>query len=303
MRDVVGPGVSALLHRALAVTLALASGGCAEILGLDGDRAGDAATDVGDAARDAGDATTRDADTPDADDDDSENSTPYPTAVLSDEPLAYWRLGEKTETKGAFDATRRQIPGLYANCMLGQLGALKDDPNTAAAFNGTSSSVDVGSAFCFSKNAAFTVEAWIKPNSRTTIFRPAFVSETEGTDVEGYGLILTDTGNVSLERFVSNKKFTATAVDAAVINQYTYVVGTYDGSVLWLYINGSLSASMADSRAASTTCTMAHIGAYAATTSYAGPFDGTIDEVAVYDKALASSHIQLHYVAAIGPDD
>src|SRR5262249_54433642 len=60
----------------------------------------------------------------------------YRDAVLSDGPIAYWRLGEK---KGlvAHNEIGNVDDGVYVDVGLGVPGALSCDPDTAAQFNGT----------------------------------------------------------------------------------------------------------------------------------------------------------------------
>ena len=88
-------------------------------------------------------------------------ASPYARAVLADEPLSYWRLGEGSgvhaqDEAGAHDGGYgRQgwyttYPGLLAP------GALIGDPNTAATFDDRRQ-VDVGDAHDFTGRVPFSL--------------------------------------------------------------------------------------------------------------------------------------------------
>jgi hypothetical protein len=308
--------------RVARIALAMLVAGCASLGGLTGNGGDDAGGHArGDAGHDAGiDAGhTRDAPPSDAPvsrdgtrpadavagkDATSDAGSLYRAAVLASGPLAYWRMGEAPMAMSAFDETGHGHTGTYAACTLGQPGAIQDDPNTAAGFNGLTSYVDVGNAFGFPDNQTFTVEAWIKPTLYDTSYHPIFVRETEdAAGLEGYGLVIAEMNGVGLERFVSGGRDTALVTTLPQAGVYTYFVGTYDGTNLVVYINGTVSATTADSRVAVSTLNEAYIGGYDSTTSFTGPFDGTIDEVAVYDTALSRNQILTHYLAAMGIGD
>ena len=60
----------------------------------------------------------------------------YPAVVLSDGPLAYWRLGEASGAT-AIDATGHGLNGRYSIVALGTGGAIAGDLDTAASFDGS----------------------------------------------------------------------------------------------------------------------------------------------------------------------
>ncbi|HEV3319827.1 MAG TPA: LamG domain-containing protein, partial [Solirubrobacteraceae bacterium] len=73
-----------------------------------------------------------------------------------------------------------------------------------------------------------------------------------------------------------------------------YVVGTYDGTTQRLYVNGSQVASAALTGGASVTSNPLYLGSWGGSEEF---FAGTIDEAAVYGKALTATRVAEHYVA------
>jgi hypothetical protein len=80
------------------------------------------------------------------------------------------------------------------------------------------------------------------------------------------------------------------------LNQWTHVVGTYDGTTARLYVNGALVASTG---AGLTQNTQRPLRIASGTTETTPQFflPGRVDEVAVYASALAAARVQAHYDA------
>jgi hypothetical protein len=72
------------------------------------------------------------------------------------------------------------------------------------------------------------------------------------------------------------------------LNTWTFLAGTYDGSTLKLYVNGTLDASKAKRGAITTTADPLRLGG-----DWSGEmFTGILDNVRVYNVALTQSQIQ-----------
>jgi hypothetical protein len=80
----------------------------------------------------------------------------YKNAVLGESSLiSYWRLGEASGTTAADSKGTRN--GIYSGVTLGVAGAITNDPNTGAAFNGSTSKVSLPS---LGTADDFTIEGW-----------------------------------------------------------------------------------------------------------------------------------------------
>jgi hypothetical protein len=87
-----------------------------------------------------------------------------------------------------------------------------------------------------------------------------------------------------------------TPARSAVPPGTAYVVGTYDGSVLRLYVDGKLVAQQNSTAAIKGGPTPVEIGSFLGREGWYG----TLDEVAVYDRALSAGTIQAHYKLGSG---
>ncbi len=249
----------------------------------------------------------------------------YPLTVLSDNPNAYWRLGE---TNGL--VTHDAVHGhdcFLTNVQLNATGYSAIDPDKAALFgllgsdNSYAGELDLASSgianISFARppgsNAEFSVEAWVNGGLQTN---PAgLVTKGHGNGGEQFSL---DTGSEIMAR--NGFRFTihdaggtnhSAASTVAPDGRWHHLVGVCDEPQGWvrLYLDGLMTASAPVPRLAGIlTATnnappgsgLVSIGAKtssAKATNFANQFVGTIDEVAIYGYALNDAQVQAHYEA------
>jgi hypothetical protein len=258
------------------VLLLLALGGCDGVFGLRELPAPHADAPVDVAANDAADAMTVD----------------YAPVVLADQPVGYYRLGE-TSGVVAVNQVRADLPGTFVGTvMLGAPGAVPGDPDTAVAFSyATPGGVDVGDVYDFPVMAPFSIEAWIEPAPDDGHSHIIVSKWHQPTNNFGYELFLQG----ETVRFSRELPTAADVVSASgiVAGQYTHVVGTFDGTSLRLYVNGTRQAI-----AAATVSLADDNNSFEIGTGGNAPFNGVIDEVAIYDKELPAARVYAHYMAA-----
>ncbi|MCY2924105.1 MAG: LamG domain-containing protein [Planctomycetota bacterium] len=222
-------------------------------------------------------------------------STYYATAKGMG-PKGYWRLGDATATaKGEMGWK----DGTYRGARyLGQTGALSADNNTAAGFDGTSSYVDLNTAD--PSGGKLTVVAWVKA-SGWACMAPRVLSKAWGPSApywEVYAIKKTATTGAMTFRLATGstrvlKNLTA-SVDFAV-GDWVFVAATYnkDPGVMKIYQNGVLVGSTAHSGDISHDGSVATwIGACA---DYGLCWQGTIDEVMIFEKELTDTQIKTLY--------
>ena len=218
----------------------------------------------------------------------------YVVAVLADNPIAYWRLDDASGATIAHD-TMGLADGTYiGGCTRGVAGALTSD--RAVLFDGTSCVVDVGdhAGLAFSGTTQFTVEAWVLPTPKAGQYQHIFTHESRaGAPINGYALLLHDTDHAEGERSAnSNNIPTGDATIPRGI--FTYLVTTYDGAMLTIYVNAAASRNVGIGAGIPTYAIHGYIGAADLQGSF---FPGVIDELAIYDHALTPARIAAHYAA------
>jgi hypothetical protein len=211
----------------------------------------------------------------------------YASAVLADQPVAYWRLGESSGTT-AVDSSGH-VNGTYASGVtLGQPGALSSDSNTSALFNGSSGSVNVADSAALRLNGAFTVEFWAKQKSFVNSW-PGLMVKGPSANATGYLIWYSSNGALHFKR---NNVDIATPAGMFTSTAWHHYAVTYDGATLRWYVNGQLVSSKAVAFPANTGTAMLQLGRG---DQYGNEF---IDEVAIYPAALSASRIGAHYAAA-----
>ena len=158
-------------------------------------------------------------------------------------------------------------------------------------FNGIDQYVDCGDVNEAEGLATITLCSWNYPTAHT-------------------GTILSKNGPYSLE-FTADSKYrfciyadsawTCVITDAAYdLDAWYHVAGTYDGTTLRIYVNGSLVKSGAHSAGGviGSTAGILYIGFGGSV--FSNYFTGKIDDVRIYDKALSLSEIGEIYNSGIG---
>jgi Concanavalin A-like lectin/glucanases superfamily/Phosphoesterase family len=231
----------------------------------------------------------------------SASATPgYRDAVMADGPVAYWRLDEPAGSTDAASQTG-QFPGVYVGSpTLGQPGLIAEDSDTAVHFDGVDDRVTAnGLTGISSWPDGYSLEAWVT---------------TDTTTQEGHIMAFNTSsgGNrIALFRDEPTDKFkfhdceatgcaVATSTTVPLIGNVYHVVVTVDSSNNGvLYVNGSAEAVFVSTNRPPTN------GLFSIGAEYdAGPtpnsfWSGTIDEAAVYQKALTASQVQAHYQAGL----
>ena len=228
-----------------------------------------------------------------------------PTAGYRDTVLAttglqsYWRLGE-TSSASAADS-KGTITGSYVNGVtLGGGGALLSDSNGAPSFDGVDDYVEIGDVYDFAGTAAFSIEFWIKKDvQEATKWARLIDKHKVTTPRDGWVFsVAPDTagkpGVILFERWGGGTQHSMASSTVTAVGTWYHVVGTYDGATMRLYVNGVLESSRASSVAMSDLTVPLRI---AASAEGGSNFDGTIDEVAIYNVALTGAQVLQHFNA------
>ncbi|HTI98396.1 MAG TPA: LamG-like jellyroll fold domain-containing protein, partial [Dongiaceae bacterium] len=230
-------------------------------------------------------------------------SYPYPSAVLADKPLGYWRLDE-TSGSVAHDYAGGN-DGLYHSVIFGQPGCNASDWDPAVQFGpGSAINSYVGGIpvdFGATSNRSFSIEAWVKGGAQTT--DAGIVTRGTGSGGEQFNL---DTGgnNHGFRFFIRDSFGNAHLASGNITPNglWHHVVGVCDkdSKTVLLYVDGVTNAVGTIEVAGgilSTTNTMSIGSRQSGTTTFNNQFRGLIDEVAVYNYALTPARVTAHYNA------
>jgi len=217
-------------------------------------------------------------------------STGYAAVVAGDGPVSHWRLGESSGITAADSYGTN--PGTFQNGVT--LGApslvAADTANRSASFDGVNDSVAVQSSTGLSPPAAVSVEAWIRPSALPAA--GAFASVT--TKAESYALQFNGPQLEFTTMQGGTRRRAQAPAGAVAAGQISHVVGTYDGAVQRVYVNGAQVATGAFSGPLGVNANRLVIGSWDTASEYLA---GAIDEVAVYGKALTATQVTSHFNA------
>ena len=219
----------------------------------------------------------------------------YPSTVLADSPLVYYRFEEPAGATAAFDASGHGQNGTYLNVTLGG-ASLTPALGKAAGFN-DSGSVAVPALGSF---AALTIEAWVQPTARPNAFNGVFLMDGWSPGWVHYQFM--PDGRL---QFAMNGASDLYFGDGTVfpLGQWLHVVATYDSvsGQVSMYVNGQLLGTQTYGSPVTANLAAAHIGAW-----FSGSlqrfYSGLLDEFAIYGSVLPPDRILAHYTASSGSE-
>jgi len=208
-------------------------------------------------------------------------------------PVAYWKFDEGQGTT-AQDATVNNNDGTISGatwkpeseCVAGKCL----DYNGSNNYTYTSNvALIAGNSQTYNK---VTWSAWVKPNSG------AVASKTIVHKNNEFRLMTDASGNPSCSIYSGGVWQTAAVSSAALeANKWSHLVCVYNGSNIYVYVNGVQRGSQGQSgNITSVNSTAVNIGRDSASSGY---FSGSIDEVKVYPYARTATQIQQDYNAGL----
>ena len=215
---------------------------------------------------------------------------------MSDGLVGYWKMDETATTSGAIDSSGNGNNGTYhgtASTTGGKFG-------NGGVFDGDSDYInfDKGENLT-SKNSLITLSAWVNPNSFVggTILDKAYNTEVE------FNMDCLGSGNVSFSVYNNNgDQFRVDSNKAISLNHWTHVLGVVDGSKMRLYIDGVLQDDANNINGALNQSTIdVYLGADKGIITADNFFNGQIDEVRIYNRALSPDEVKKLYEWAPGP--
>ncbi|MDD4924653.1 MAG: LamG domain-containing protein [Dehalococcoidales bacterium] len=218
-----------------------------------------------------------------------------PASCMSEGLVGYWDFEERSGTT-AYDSSD------YANTGTLTLGpswvsgvkplAGGAEGGSALSFDGTNDYVDCGNGTSLGGMTQMSIEYWVKP--------PAYNGTNSyilyhGYWDTGYGTLIYrhDTSN-KIKHCFRNTAASAQCFDATYTpNEWTHMVMSWDGNQMFLYKNAVYQGDSTGPAGGTITPQVnLKFGRY---TAALGHFDGLIDEVHIYNRALSAEEVRYHY--------
>lgn len=156
----------------------------------------------------------------------------------------------------------------------------------ALSLDGSNEYVAVPAVSGLPAGSQFSISVWVYPTAAKSY--PMIVSNTTGTDIE----LRLFQETLRPELIISAGGDDARSPDPITLNQWHHLVATYDGSwVSKIFVNGVLKDTGAKAAVAFVDF---QIGARGGGTAY--PFQGLVDEVRIYNRALSTTEVADLYV-------
>ncbi len=200
--------------------------------------------------------------------------------------LAYWTFDEGTGTI-ANDYSGNTNTGTV---VLGSGGWTSGIINGALSFDGESTQVSVTNAASLNPVENITISAWV--NAQYWFNTPRIIEK--GKTDNQYAIFINNSGSLEfLLTGVTGGNLSITPPSAGV---WHHVAGTYDGSLISLYVDGQLAAQQPASGPLAITTDPLAIGDKPSG-SVLTSFAGTIDDVRIYGSAFSPNQVAQIYDA------
>lgn len=232
----------------------------------------------------------------------------YTRTLSADEVAELYRLsaptGTDTSLKGYWSFNGKDISGTtaYDRSGVGNNGTLTNGPavtpgkiGQALEFDGSNDRVAIASSgSALNLTSALTYSAWIYPQT----FGGGSLGRIIDKNVGNSGVFLVDNSNITsgLGFGYNGGGLVSSNNNAITLNKWQHVVVTYNSGTVAFYVDGTLNiGGLSAGGLASDTGAFA-IGERSNGAADRG-FDGYIDEVRVYNRALTASEISALYNA------
>ncbi|HZP93335.1 MAG TPA: LamG domain-containing protein [Burkholderiales bacterium] len=211
----------------------------------------------------------------------------YVDEVQADAPVAYWRFGEASGTTAA-DSSGNGNTGTYQGSpTLGTRGGIAADQNGCILLNGSSQYVTANDAASLDVGDTVTVEALIKLAATGSRY------EIVNKGTNAYQLRLNTDGTLDFAK-AGVAIIVSGTVKITDTSKWHHVVATKSGATSKLYLDGADVTGTVTNQTLIDTNDPVTVGRAVGAVDY---FNGAIDEVAIYNKALPAYRVAAHYQA------
>lgn len=208
--------------------------------------------------------------------------------ALTDNLISYWKMDSNAnDTVGSNNGTATSVTFSTGNGKI----------NEGAGGLTTSSKIEVADHASLNMTSAVSFAFWCNTTSTGGQYH-TFIAKG---NANGY-IMRVDGANSKYEMYLKlgatlrNVKSATTIVNGS----WKHIVGTYDGSTMKIYVDGSLSNSASFSGSIATTSAVLGIGHDITDGGNNVHLIGAIDEVGIWSRALTSDEVSLLYNGGAG---
>ena len=223
----------------------------------------------------------------------------YAHAVLTNHPIAYWRLNDPAGSPLIYDLAGSHNAE-HNNVTLGTAGLQSpaypgfSADNTAGSFDGVSSAATTGASL-MNGLTNLTVLGWFNPAGPNDAFAGLFGQN------DAFELGYSDSAGVNLWIQIAGVWLNPrTGTNGFTIGDWYFVAVVADGANVDIYVNGALRAHESEGMPTASSSFGFNIGGGGIFRSDSDYFNGLIEDVAILDQALSQREIQDLYSAAVG---
>lgn len=221
----------------------------------------------------------------------------YNNLIFNDGLIGYWKLDEALKTDSVIDSSGYGLNGTSASIESGGPTPSTDIPSVnfanskSRSFGGTDY-IEVANNSNLNPTSALTLSAWIKLASTDSNYHTIAGKWYTATNQQ-YLIQINSDGKIG---FWTGDGGTCgddlESTNTMSSGNWILVTATQDGTSKKLYINGSLDTNKTSSCSLGTSAALFGIGSkYNSSASYFEFFNGNIDDVRVYNRALSSTEV------------
>ncbi|HEY8314437.1 MAG TPA: LamG-like jellyroll fold domain-containing protein [Candidatus Baltobacteraceae bacterium] len=224
----------------------------------------------------------------------------YTATVLRDSPAAYYHLSDVGSV--AVDSSGNGLSASIGSAVTKNVAGLVPSSGDAAmsfpSTRATSGILAVAQNAKLQPASTVSMEALLRFSATPTLYTIPLAYGSD-SNYAPYSLFFYTGGRIAAQFYLTSGPLTVISPSGLAVNTSYHVVATFDGANASLYVNGAIVGNAAKSGTLTGYLPGYGLG-MGDDTAFSDPaFGGTLDEVAIYTKALTAAQVSAHYNAAI----